>query len=101
MSFANLLQYVFFLLAVLLVQPGGSYLVRVLAGKSSFLNWLLRPLERVFYRLARVDPQRAMSWQQSASSFVFLVPRASQTQCLNICWVCDEERFGRLVGLVQ
>jgi len=71
MNLANLLQYVLFLLIVgALVKPVGSYLALVFGGETTFLDFLLRPLERWIYRLARVDPQEEMDWQQYASSFV-------------------------------
>src|SRR5215468_2147501 len=71
MSLANLSQYSFFLLTVaVLVKPLGGYLARVFEGEKSILDWLMRPLERWIYRLARVDLQHEMSWREYASSFV-------------------------------
>jgi K+-transporting ATPase ATPase A chain len=71
MSLANLSQYGFFLLAVaVLVKPVGGYLQRVFEGERTFLDWLMRPLERWIYRLARVDLQHEMSWREYASSFI-------------------------------
>jgi len=71
MSLANLLQYGFFLLTVVvLVKPVGGYLQRVFEGEKTFLDWLMRPLERWIYRLARVDLQHEMSWREYAGSFV-------------------------------
>jgi K+-transporting ATPase ATPase A chain len=67
------LQYILFLLIIgALVKPVGSYLALVFAGENTFLDFLLRPLERWIYRLARVDPHEEMDWQEYASSFVCL-----------------------------
>ena len=66
-----MLQYGLFLVIVaLLVKPLGGYLARVFAGERTWLDPLLRPLERAVYKLARVDAQQEMSWQRYANSFV-------------------------------
>src|SRR5215813_3410606 len=71
MSLANLSQYPIFLLTVAaLVKTVGGYLVRVFEGERTFLDRLMRPLERWIYRLARVDLQHEMSWREYASSFI-------------------------------
>jgi K+-transporting ATPase ATPase A chain len=68
---ANLAQYALFVIIVtVLVRPVGVYLDRVLAGESTWLDPPLRPLERGIYRLAGVDPQREMTWQEYAAAFV-------------------------------
>jgi K+-transporting ATPase ATPase A chain len=71
MSTANLVQYGVFLLIVgLLVKPVGGYLARVFNGERTWLDPVMRPLERVIYRLAGVDPTAEMDWQRYAGGFV-------------------------------
>lgn len=71
MSHANLSQHGVFLLTVAaLVKPVGGYLRRVFEGEKTFLDWLMRPLGRWVYRLARVDLQHEMSRRKYASSFI-------------------------------
>ena len=61
MSAASLAQYGAFLLMVtLLVRPVGGYLARVFGGKRTWLDPVMRPLERVIYRLAGVDAAAEM-----------------------------------------
>jgi K+-transporting ATPase ATPase A chain len=71
MNIANLLQYAVFLVIItLLVKPVGGYLTRVFAGERTWLDFFLRPLERLIYRLTRVDPAAEMNWRQYALAFV-------------------------------
>jgi potassium-transporting ATPase potassium-binding subunit len=71
MSVANLLQYGAFLLIVaVLVKPVGGYLARVFGGEPTWLDPLLRPPERIIYRLAGVDAAREMDWKEYATAFL-------------------------------
>ena len=72
MSLWSLLQYGLFLLVVaLLVKPVGSYLARVFEREKTFLDIALRPIERLIYRIARIDPDAEMDWKTYAACFVF------------------------------
>ncbi|HKX18514.1 MAG TPA: potassium-transporting ATPase subunit KdpA [bacterium] len=46
-----------------LVKPLGAYMARVYMGERTIFDRVLRPLERLFYRWSRVDPDEDMSWQ--------------------------------------
>ena len=84
MSAANLAQYGAFLLIVaLLVRPVGGYLARVFSGERTWLDPVLRPLERAIYRLAGVDPTAEMDWKSYAGCFVGfgLAGRSCCTRC--------------------
>ena len=66
-----IIQYgVFLLIVTALVYPFGGYLKRVFAGESTWLDPGLRPLERVFYRLAGIDAHHEMDWKEYASAFL-------------------------------
>ncbi len=72
MGLFSLLQYALFLLVVaVLVKPVGGYLARVFNGEKTFLDPILRPLERLIYQLARVDPEQEMDWKRYVISFVY------------------------------
>ncbi len=62
----------FIALLALLTKPIGIYLFRVLDpdGKT-FLDPVLRPLERLIYRVLGVDPRKEQSWQRYAVSLLF------------------------------
>ena len=71
MSTANLVQYgVFLVIVTLLVRPVGGYLARVFSGERTWLDSLMRPLERTIYRLAGIDPMAEMDWKRYARCFV-------------------------------
>jgi K+-transporting ATPase ATPase A chain len=71
MNLWSLLQYGLFLLVVIaLWKPLGGYMARVFEGQRTWLDALLRPIERAIYRLTGVDAQAEMSWTQYAISFI-------------------------------
>jgi K+-transporting ATPase ATPase A chain len=53
----------YFLVLILLVKPLGLYMARVYQGESTFLDRLVRPLERFIYRLVGVNPEEEMGWK--------------------------------------
>lgn len=57
---------IYFIVLGLLVKPLGLYMTRVYSGAPTFLDWLLRPVERLFYRLAGIDPIQEMNWKTYA-----------------------------------
>jgi potassium-transporting ATPase potassium-binding subunit len=64
MTFLGWLQIlIYFVVLVLLVKPLGSYMARVFQGERTFLDPVLGPLERLFYRLSGVNPQDEMDWK--------------------------------------
>jgi K+-transporting ATPase ATPase A chain len=65
MTSSSILQYIAFILVVtLLVMPLGAYQARVFTGQRTWLDPLLRPLERGIYRLAGVDPSAEMTFRE-------------------------------------
>jgi K+-transporting ATPase ATPase A chain len=71
MSTASAVQYgVFLLIVALLVRPVGGYLARVFSGERTWLDPVLRPLERAVCRLAGVDPAAEMDWKRYAGCFL-------------------------------
>ena len=63
MSLSGWLQIGFVLVAVLvLVKPLGLYMARVFTGERTFLSPVLGPVERGFYALAGVRPDKEQTW---------------------------------------
>jgi K+-transporting ATPase ATPase A chain len=61
------LQIVFFLALILLVtKPLGIFMVHVFNRERTFLDPLLAPVERLVYRLTRVDANHEMRWTEYA-----------------------------------
>jgi K+-transporting ATPase ATPase A chain len=48
------------------VRPVGAYLARVLEGERTWLDPVLRPLERLIYKLSGVNAAEEMNWRQYA-----------------------------------
>ncbi len=58
-------QIVLFLLVILaLTKPLGVFMARVFSGEKTFLDPLLRPVERLVYRLTGVDEAHEMRWTE-------------------------------------
>ena len=75
MTTSGVLRIVLYLAVVfLLVKPLGAYMARVYEGGRTVFDPLLRPLERLLYRLSRIDPDEDMTWQTYAiAMLVFTV----------------------------
>src|SRR5712672_3503518 len=64
-------QIAFFLLLVLAVtKPLGVFMARVFNREKTFLDPVLRPLERVLYRVTGVDETHEMRWTEYAVSML-------------------------------
>ena len=61
------LQFAIFSIVLLLtVKPVGIYLTRVLEGEGTWLDPLLRPFERLIYKLGGVNAEHQMNWREYA-----------------------------------
>jgi K+-transporting ATPase ATPase A chain len=49
-------------IAVALGWPLGIYMARVWEGQSTWLDPVLRPIERLFYGLSGIDPKKGQGW---------------------------------------
>lgn len=76
-----------------LTKPMGGYMARVFAGERTFAHRMLRPLERLIYRVAGVREEAEQHWTQYAGSalafglqgflFVYLLQRLQAVLPLN------------------
>lgn len=65
MTATGCFQILLFILAVFLVtEPLGIFLVRVFERQRTFLDPILRPLERSLYRICGVDETHEMNWRE-------------------------------------
>ena len=68
----------FFAVLVILMRPLGIFMARVFEGQRTFLDPVLKPVERLLYRLFGVNAEEEMNWREYAAamllfSFVSLV----------------------------
>ena len=67
MSVNGWLQFAIFSLVLLAtVRPVGIYLTHVLEGERTWLDPVLRPFERLIYRLCGVNSEKEMNWREYA-----------------------------------
>lgn len=71
MTGMGLAQILLFLLVLLaLVKPVGVYMAGVYAGERTWLDLVLRPIERMIYRAAGIDAHREMRWTSYTLAFL-------------------------------
>jgi K+-transporting ATPase ATPase A chain len=67
MSANGWLQFaIYSLILVASARPVGIYLARVLEGERTWLDPVLRPLERLLYKLCGVSADKEMNWREYA-----------------------------------
>ena len=71
MTLNGWLQILFFLVALVLITPLiGAYMTRVFTRQRTFLDPVLRPVERLIYRLTGVNEQCEMRWTEYAAALL-------------------------------
>jgi potassium-transporting ATPase potassium-binding subunit len=67
MSANGWLQFSLFSLILLAsVRPVGTYMARVFEGERTWLDPVLRPIERLIYKLSGIDAENEMNWREYA-----------------------------------
>ena len=62
--------FVFLALIFAVTKPLGSFMTRVFARERTFLDPILRPIERLLYRVTGVDEQHEMRWTEYATAML-------------------------------
>src|SRR5215813_11288316 len=71
MTLNGWLQILFFFALILAVtKPMGVFMTRVFNRERTFLDPVLRPIERLIYRLTGVDERREMRWTEYAAAML-------------------------------
>ena len=64
-------QIGFFLLTILVItKPVGVFMARVFGGEKTVLDFVLRPIERIIYRLTGIDERHEMRWTEYATAML-------------------------------
>src|SRR5512143_7760 len=58
----------YFIMVLAFTKPLGAFMARLFQGERTFLHPLLRPVERLIYRLAGVRENSEQRWTQYAAS---------------------------------
>ena len=83
MVFGILQIVVFLVLLALIAKPLGTYMAHVYNGERTFLHPVLRPVERLIYRVCAVDEDREMGWPPTRSRC-----SSSTSSCCCSCMPC-------------
>src|ERR1700688_3689757 len=62
--------FIFLALIFAVTKPLGVFMTRVFAGERTFLDPVLRPIERLLYRLTGVDEAHEMRWTEYATTML-------------------------------
>jgi K+-transporting ATPase ATPase A chain len=64
MNIFSWLQLIFYMVVLIaLAKPIGAFMARVYQGEHTFLDPVMRPLEKLIYRLCGVHPDEEMNWK--------------------------------------
>src|SRR6185369_14827640 len=71
MTFNGWFQILLFIAIIIAIaKPIGVFMTHLFEGERTFLHPVLRPLERLVYRLTGVEEQREMHWTEYATSML-------------------------------
>ncbi|HUO28812.1 MAG TPA: potassium-transporting ATPase subunit KdpA [Bryobacteraceae bacterium] len=71
MTYIGVFQIVlYFLILLALTKPMGAYMTRVFEGERTFLHPVVRPCERLIYKLSGVDESHEQHWTHYAGSLL-------------------------------
>lgn len=59
-----------YILMVLLAIPLGRYIAKVFEGQRTWLDPVLNPLDKLFFKLSGVKPEKEMNWKQHMLSLL-------------------------------
>ena len=62
----------YLLLLLAITKPLGVYMARVFSGEKTFMDPMLRPVERLLYRVTGVDETHEMRWTEYATAMLLL-----------------------------
>jgi K+-transporting ATPase ATPase A chain len=62
--------FLFFGAVLLITKPLGVFLYRVFEGKKTFLDFVLRPVERLVYRVCGIDEKKEMRWMEYGAAML-------------------------------
>ena len=54
--------FLFFAVVLAITKPAGLYMAKVFSGEWTWLDPVMRPVERLLYRITRIDEHQEMSW---------------------------------------
>ncbi|MFT3934759.1 MAG: potassium-transporting ATPase subunit KdpA [Chitinophagaceae bacterium] len=59
-------------LTVILAIPLGRYMGKVYNGQKTWLDFIFNPLDKLFYKLGGIQPNKEMTWQQHLAALLMI-----------------------------
>jgi K+-transporting ATPase, KdpA len=59
-----------YILTVALAIPLGRYIGKVYEGERTWMDGIIRPIDKMFFKLAGIDPYKEMGWKQHLSALL-------------------------------
>jgi len=56
--------FLYFAVLAALTKPTGVFLKQVYNGQKTLLDFIVKPFERLIYKVARIDPKSEMNWKE-------------------------------------
>ncbi|WP_182186435.1 potassium-transporting ATPase subunit KdpA [Pectinatus frisingensis] len=66
-----ILFLLFFLVLFLLARPLGKYISKVFTGEKTCFDKIMRPIEKIIYKLVGIDENQEMTWRQYAAAVIW------------------------------
>lgn len=66
-----ILFLLFFLVLFLLARPLGKYISKVFIGEKTCFDKIMRPIEKIIYKLVGIDENQEMTWRQYAAAVIW------------------------------
>jgi potassium-transporting ATPase potassium-binding subunit len=63
---------VMFVATLLLAVPLGRYVAKVYGGQGVWTDFIFNPVERLFFKITRIDPKQEMGWKQNLAAMLTL-----------------------------
>lgn len=79
-----------FVLLILLAIPLGKYIGKVYSSEKTWLDGLLNPIDRIFYKLSGINPLKEMNWKQHLLALLtinFIWFLLSMFVLMNMSWL--------------
>jgi len=65
-----ILIFLFLLILTIAAIPIGKYMSKVLTGKKTFMTPVIRPIEKIIYRICSIDENQEMTWKRYAYALI-------------------------------
>jgi potassium-transporting ATPase potassium-binding subunit len=59
-----------FLASIAIAIPLGKYIAKVYGHEKTLIDFIMNPIEKIFYRVGGINPKKDMTWQQSLAAML-------------------------------